>query len=188
MGCGITGEENPRYSRDCLCYECSKQLKLGREVYNFYKGERTSITIPELSRVQAQWYKIPEFQEKLVAFFKAISDFSLDFANIPGNKPADAFIIGEPGTGTGSEKFTIPTKALEAAKSLCQSLEETAWQIYNEKRDMKKEMMKELDKEREIIYNEGIKHGRNLLRQLNNGEIGENDFLKEYHYTKGGKQ
>ena len=37
---------------------------------------------------------------------------------------------------------------------------------------------KKLNEERNRIYNDGVAHGRNLLMQLNSGEIGVNDFQK----------
>lgn len=181
-GCGRTGEEHPRYNKDGLCQECALKLKLGREVSDFYGMEYGMVRMPELSRCEMTWYRIPKFQDALKEFFETITNFSPDFAKHYGDKPADQYIIGDPGSSCGSDKLVLPTKSIEAAKKLCEALSNTAWEIKLEKDNMRKELMTEVDMERERIYNEGVAHGRNLLMQLNNGEISPNDFIKPCKY------
>lgn len=45
-------------------------------------------------------------------------------------------------------------------------------------RHYKEELEEELAKEKDVIFNEGVKYGRNLLRQLNNNEITPNQFVE----------
>lgn len=43
----------------------------------------------------------------------------------------------------------------------------------------KNQLYKELATEKNKIYNDGVRYGRNLLVQLNNGEITPNEILKD---------
>lgn len=182
-GCGKTGEVNPRISKDCLCFDCQRDLKLGREVAKFYGVEHSTVTLKELSRVEMQWYKIPYIQTALQKFLESVSEFSLDYVKRYANVPADNFLVGEPGSGTGSTKFVIPTKSIEAAKELCKAFEDKMWEVKRKEEGLRAEMKEELAKERDKIYNEGVRKGRNLLAQLNSGEITLNDLFKEQKYN-----
>ena len=92
------------------------------------------------------------------------------------------------GGGYSTDHFVLPTETVEAAKDLCKTIYEKCKEISDKEYYLRSEMRKVLEIERDKLYNEGIRHGRNLLLQLNNGEIGENDFFKEYHYKEGGEK
>lgn len=152
VGCGRTGEEKPRYYKDCLCPDCQRQLKLGKEVEKFYGVEHSTVTIPELSRVEMQWYKIPFIQTALQKFLESITDFSLEYAKWYTNVPRDNFLIGEPGSSCGSNKFVIPTKSIEAAKELCRAFQDKMWEVKDKENGLREEMRAELEKERETRF------------------------------------
>ena len=58
-----------------------------------------------------------------------------------------------------------------------------------EKNHYKEELQEEFAKQKDEIFNEGVKHGRNLLMQLNNGEITPNQFIEPVKkYSKGDKE
>ena len=162
--------------------ECAKQLRLGKEMTDFYGMEHVNVTIPELVFCEMTWYELKDFQEKLVEFFKSISNFSLDFAKKQPNNEGGSHLIGRPGMSCGSNKFVLPTKAFKAAKELCLSLQKAAISIDVQRNNMRSELMAEVESEREKIYNEGVEHGRDLLRQLNNGEITHNEFKAKQKY------
>ena len=65
----------------------------------------------------------------------------------------------------------------EAAKKLCQIIERTSWNLKRDREHYKEELQEELAKQKDKIFNEGVKHGRNLLMQLNNNEITPNQFV-----------
>lgn len=188
VGCGRTGEEHPRFSKDGLCNECLTKLNLGREMSEFYGMKFARVTLPELSTVDMKWYEIPYIQSALQEFLESVSEFSVRFAERHGEKPIDSFIVGYPGSSCGSNEFVIPTKSVQAARNLCKAFKEKMIELEVRERNMRADLKEELNKEREKIFNEGVRHGRNLLLQLNNGEISINDFYKNQPYKKGSEQ
>ena len=79
---------------------------------------------------------------------------------------------------------TKPTEAVEPLKELCHALQDKMLEVKLKEDNMRRDLMKELDTEREEIYNEGVKHGRNLLAQLNSGEITVRELNERQVYKK----
>ena len=72
----------------------------------------------------------------------------------------------------------MPAQVFEAASNLCKVIKDECDKIQQERYDYKKEVMKEVNAYKNDIYNEGVEKGRNLLFQLNAGEITAEDFNK----------
>ena len=49
---------------------------------------------------------------------------------------------------------------------------------------MEFELDRQLEEQKDEIYNEGVAYGRTLLTQLNRGEISVNDFEKPVQFSK----
>ena len=87
--------------------------------------------------------------------------------------------------GTTSDDFVIPKETLEIARELCKKLSETCNKLEYKKEHYKEELQKELNVQKDEIFNDGVKYGRNLLFQLNKGEITLDDFNKDIKkYTR----
>lgn len=183
-GCGRTGEECPRFEKDGLCYNCAEKLQLGREVSAQLATEYSEVRFPELSTVHMTWYEIPFIQDAFKNFINRMTEFSTKFASKYGKTPLDDFVLGRADCGTSSDVFVMPTEAVEPLKELCHALQDKMWEVRLKEDNMRAELGKELDAERNRIYNEGVERGRDLLRQLNDGEIGLNDFKARQKYEK----
>lgn len=72
----------------------------------------------------------------------------------------------------------MPKVVFESAKELCLSLYNACRQLEKERRSYEKELEAKLAEQKNDIYNDGVERGRNLLFQLNNGEISLDDFSK----------
>lgn len=185
-GCGRTGKEVPRTSKSSLCYECEQNLKLGKQISDYYGREYKTPQLDDLTKCSLPYNSIPIVYRKLTDFLKTISRFEFKFARAGAKGlPENLLKIRE---GYSNDSFVLPAETVDAAKDLCKTIYEKCREISDKEYYLRSEMRKVLEIERDKIYNEGIRHGRNLLLQLNNGEIGANDFFKEYHYTEGGEQ
>lgn len=185
-GCGRTGIEVQRISKSSLCYECEQNLKLGKQIGDYYGREYKTPHIGDLTKCSLHYNSIPIVYTKLINFLKTISRFEFTFAKTGAKGFTENLLENREGYSTDS--FVLPTETVEAAKELCETIYEKCSEISHKEYYLRSEMRKVLEIERDKIYNEGIRHGRNLLLQLNNGEIGENDFFKEYHYKEGGEK
>lgn len=183
-GCGRTGEECPRFEKDGLCHDCAEKLRLGREVAAQLATEYSEVRFPELSTIHMTWYEIPFIQYAFKNFINRMTEFSTKFASKYGKTALDDFVLGRADCGTWYDTFVVPTEAVEPLKELCHALQDKMLEVKTKEDNMRRNLMKELDMEREEIYNEGVKHGRNLLAQLNSGEITVRELNERQVYKK----
>ncbi len=179
-GCGRTGKEHPRMQKDGLCLECREKWQLGDTFTKERNLERESCNLGELMNVYVQWYSIPvsKIDWALRRLLKTFSQF--DSKYVCGCQTAKNTILGCADSGTSSEVYVLPKVTFETAKELCKVICEEVWALKRERENLEKEMQKRLNKERNDIYNEGVAYGRDLLRQLNNGEITLDDLNKRF--------
>lgn len=188
-GCGRTGEEEPRAKKDGLCHECSEAIKLGRMMIQERDLKRTYYSLDEFMATHMTWYTIPipEIDRAVRNLLKQFSQF--DRNHVCGrydksDKPASfEMICGKMDAITARDTFILPVAVYEAAKELCTTILEAAKQLKEEKRNYRKELDEELAAQKNEIYNEGVAHGRNILNQLNSGEIAAKDidaFIKKF--------
>ena len=183
-GCGRIGAEYPRFEKDGLCHDCLEKMQLGREVAAQLATEYSEVTFPELSTVHMTWHEIPFIQDAFKKFINRMTEFSTKFASKYGKTALDDFVLGRADCGTWYDTFVVPTEAVEPLKELCHALQDKMWEVKLKEDNMRRDLMKELDKEREDIYNEGVKRGRNLLAQLNSGEITVQELNERQVYNK----
>lgn len=188
-GCGRTGEEAPRQSKECLCKDCEAALKIGRAIVKERNLESKSYCLDEFKVGEIKWYTYTDDVEKaLINLLNTFSQFK-ETNKIWGfpeplyfNKLSSNFGV--------SDEVILPTETFEAAKRLCEVLKKLNDDLAEKSKTYKAVLDKELAEkrnklyeelatEKNKIYNDGVRYGRNLLVQLNNGEIAPNEILKD---------
>ena len=87
-------------------------------------------------------------------------------------------LAGYAGCGTSHDDFVLPKVTFEAAKKLCHAVEGAVGELNRERDNYRKELDEQLRQQKNDIFNEGVAYGRNLLFQLNNGEITADEINK----------
>lgn len=177
-GCGRTGEERWRSSKDSLCYDCQNTLSIGRALVKEKNLDRKNYNMDELMTAFMTWYvvPVPEIDAALRELLRTFSQF--DTSHSGGISALQTkFLAGQAGCGTSHDNFCLPVCTFEAAKKLCKTIEEAAYRLKYETNHYKEKLEEEFAKQKDEIFNEGVKHGRNLLMQLNNNEITPDQFV-----------
>jgi len=163
-GCGKPGTEIARVSKDALCPTCRRLLD---------KAKVCELEPREYSRVIVKWYSFYHSPLNM-----AVGDFlnkiSLKEAkNIPivGN-----FHLGKGCAVTASDCYYIPRFVALALDDLIKALQEEGKQLRTATDELPKKAAEEVRKEKQRYFEEGVKYGRQLLTQLNRGEISLKDF------------
>lgn len=177
-GCGRSGTEVARDKKQCLCYDCQQKLRLGDSLAKERGLERNYYKMDDLTTANMTWYvvSINEIDQPLRKLFRTLSQFRIDQAC--GNYASGSYLGGDGSSVTAHDTFVLPKITVEAAKELCEAIKEVSWKLRREEREYKERLDKELAEQKNDIYNEGVEYGRNLLFQLNNGEISIGDFTK----------
>lgn len=188
-GCGRTGEEAPRQSKDCLCKECENALKIGLAVIKERNLQSKSYCIDDFKVGTIKWYTYTDDVEKaLINLLNTFSQFK-ETSKIWGF--SESLYYNKLCSSLGaSHEVILPSKTFEAAKRLCEVLKKLNDDLAEKSKTYKAVLDKELAEkrnklyeelatEKNKIYNDGVRYGRNLLVQLNNGEIAPNEILKD---------
>ncbi len=178
-GCGRTGRQVARISKDDLCDDCKTALKIGKTIIKERELQRDLYRIPELKRAQISWYAVPikEIEFSLKKLLESFSRFDSRFASY------NTEFFGRPEYSCGQHNFVLPTVTYESAKELTENIIRFCNQLNEEKRTYKKELDEQLAEQKNEIFNAGVAKGRNLLLQLNRGEVTLEEFnkpIKEY--------
>ena len=178
LGCGKTGEEKPRHSKDSLCYDCIDLLNIGRATFQEKEREREIYSMDDLMTAFMTWYAIPvpEIDHAMRDLLRTFSKFDQRYSG-GASVHCDRMLAGAADSCTSHDNFVLPKETFEAAKKLCQILKDTSWNLKRDRENYKKELQKQLANEKDAIFNEGVKYGRNLLFQLNNNEITPDQFV-----------
>lgn len=177
-GCGRTGELVARKSKNSLCYDCENTLRIGQAIVKERNLDKNYYRMDDLRIGYLTWYEIPiqEVDSALRELLCAFSQF--DRNNAIDSPTTENVLTGGADAITSRDGFLLPTVTFEAAKRLCSVLKKVCLQLKNDRGNMRKELMEEVARAKNEIYNEGVLHGRNLLMQLNNGEVIPDDFVK----------
>ena len=179
-GCGVPGTKKARFAKNCLCEDCRSALEIGATIVKERSLDRNYYQMDDLTMAHITWYKvaIPEIESALKGLLETFSQFNRRYVS----HNHEYFGPMEP--LTGHHDFVLPKVTYEAAKVLTEKIMDFCWQLRREKGDYKKKLEAELNEERNRIYNEGVSYGRNLLAQLNSGEITlsemESTIVKKY--------
>ena len=178
-GCGRPGSEKARDSKDSLCYDCINMLEIGHAICKERDLARNWYKMDDLRLADMTWYTIPinEVAYALKNLLKTFSQFDEKYASYKGNY-SEHLLAGRFEATTGRDTFVLPEVTFKAAQELCNSLKDACEQLNFDRNNYHSELNLELAKQKDEIYNEGVKCGRNLLLQLNSGEITIDEFSK----------
>lgn len=177
-GCGRPGTKEPRPTKSGLCRECSEAVNLGRALIRERDLKRDYYRLDEFQDALLTWYAVP-IGKVDTALRKLLSTFStFDSRHAKGCRGLSNVLTGKLEATTARDLFVLPTETYEAANELCCTLKDVCWELKKERDNMREQLMAEVREQKNAIYNEGVQHGRNLLMQLNNGEIAPDDFVK----------
>ena len=175
-GCGRTGEQVARKAKDALCHDCQEQLRIGRAIAQERQLERNYYKMEDLIVAELTWYTIPvaEIDKKLRNLLRTFSVFdSRNASYIPSN---EGCLAGRIEATTARDSFVLPRVTLDAAKELCGALKDVCWDLKEQRENYRKELDAQLADQKNEIFNQGVARGRNLLLQLNSGEITLQEF------------
>lgn len=175
QGCGKTGREVSRYSKNQLCPPCMDSLKLGRVREYEEKFQYVSLN---------QHYFAFHTPKTEINLNTTVHKFlkSLDTGERMGKYVEDI----KYSWGSNREAFSIPKPLYEPLKQFFNEMEaylrEYADKVEAESSKFYYDRKKILQEERDKIYNEGVEMGRNLLMQLESGGLSMEDFAKNLSY------
>lgn len=175
-GCGRTGEQVARKAKDALCHDCQEQLHIGRAIAQERQLERHYYRLEDIIVAELTWYTIPvaEIDKKLRNLLRTFSVFdSRNASYIPSN---EGCLAGRIEATTARDRFVLPRVTLDAAKELCGALKDACWDLKEQRENYRKELDAQLADQKNEIFNQGVARGRNLLLQLNSGEITLQEF------------
>lgn len=175
-GCGRTGEQVARRAKDALCRDCEEQLRIGRSIAQERQLERHYYRMEDLIIAEMTWYTIPigEISRKLCNLLRTFSTF--DSRNASTMPIGESVLAGRSDAVTQRDKFILPRVTFEAAKELCGALKDACWDLEKQRDDYREELNAQLADQKNEIFNQGVARGRDLLMQLNRGEISLQDF------------
>ena len=167
QGCGKSGTESPRLEKDHLCHTCEDLLNLG-------KAKDVELT--------KEYKAVKQHLHAYTAELNPIVHEILDALNNPTAKrisfPEDLYYS----SGDNCRYYKIETKLFEPLRKLFGDLEKLYRNIKVQREQIPIDARLEVDLYKHEIYNQGVAHGRNLLIQLNNGEITADQFTKDQVY------
>ncbi len=173
-GCGCTGSDKPRRKKDGLCSDCEEALGIGKSIVKERNLDRNYYRLEELTIGELTWYRIPisEVDKALRLLLASFSRFDIKYAYGRGE------LVGRADACTARDSYVMPRVVFDAAKELCASLRNACQQLKEDRNNYQKELDAKLAEQKNDIFNEGVESGRNLLFQLNNGDITLDDFSK----------
>lgn len=183
-GCGKTGAEVARKSKDSLCDNCLNELAIGRQICAERHLERNNYLMDDLQIGVMTWYtvRIREIDNALSTLLHSFSRFDRRYA--PFNGPYEkAVLTGELSTAISRDFFVLPSVTFEAAKKLCDEIRKLCNELNQDRDNYKKELEDQLRDMKNAIFNDGVQYGRDLLHQLNSGDITAdelNKFIKKF--------
>lgn len=176
QGCSKPGTEAQRYSKDELCKDCKESIKLGRTKEVELSEEYTDVTSWSTS--------LPSLDFNDNTLSRLLSGLLNGLHNPYANATSNLSHPFNPINIHGSNRHTIPTRVVEPMTEFFDKIKTVIKEIREEKENLPKMAREAVQEEKDRIYNEGIEKGRNLLFQLNQGEITETDFAKKLIYRK----
>lgn len=165
-GCGTPGTVKARTGKNDLCEDCKRLLQIGKEAKKFEEAVSYSM-------LHVEWYSFwrRDLDEVMREFLKEIS-------NEQARPDGGNVFLTRSGGGAG-DHYKIPTIIAVPLKKMLTSISDIGRQFYEYENGLEKANEEKLNEERNKIFNEGVEYGRNLLFQLNRGELTAADISKE---------
>ena len=121
--------------------------------------------------------RIREVEDALEDLLSTFSQFDSRHVEIKGGF-LESQLVGRVDAVTAKNQFILPDVTFDAAKKLCGVIKELTEQLIEDRDSYKRELDAQLREQKNDIYNDGVQYGRNLLFQLNRGEITADEINK----------
>ena len=172
QGCGKPGTTNYRYSKNQLCPNCQMIFDKGRMI-DFNDNDKYVNLRQHYHAFRTQW-----INTELYNILKSLHTPAANALGWPAIKSA---------FGNNEYTFKIKEKYIEPIKQLFLKIENEIVTVKDEKESIPELIKQQLKVERDKIYNEGIAKGRDLLFQLNLGDISATELNNNYSYNEKNK-
>lgn len=186
-GCNKPGSESPRSKKDLLCYKCYEALRMGKIIQQDYRPEHyqhVSIQFNSLSVYDS--YKEDNFGEQ---FHTQLSNLLKEMHRPGIANNNESLYLGnrERCSSVNTSSFVVRKEYAERIEQLYLILIEQM-AAYEKLRTATETELKRIQvEERNNIFNEGVAAGRQLLLQLNTGEISIKEFEAPIPYLVDNK-
>ena len=155
-GCGRTGKEKPRIYKDWLCDSCKRLLALG-------KAKDVELKI-EYTCIKQHYYAYRNDRVNSLAH-KLLSALNNPHA------PYKGYAVLKEQYGNNEQHYVINLKLVDPMRDFFNELDAYSSELKDAYDNLDKNAKLSLEQEKDRIYNEGIAKGRDMLGQLNRGEI-----------------
>lgn len=165
-GCKRPGSEAARIGKNELCEDCKKLLLIGK------MSQKLNDTV-KYKLIGVEWYYFwrNDLNDCIYKFLDEIN-------NADAECEGGMIRIFRCGT-TASNFYKVPTVLAKPLEEMMRGISQIGQKIYSIEKELEEKKQDELREEKNKIFNEGIKYGRNLLFQLNRGEITAEEINKE---------
>lgn len=167
-GCGKSGKESPRKDRNSLCYDCMRQLERGRRAEIEESSCKYVFISQHVCAFRTDW-----LNTKVHEFLESVNNEHVDLRDTIGSDSLRVHF------GDNKKYYKIDARLVDPLKNLFNDFNDKVVEIEEKENNMKEEAIRKANMERDRIFNEGVEYGKNLLFQLNRGEITANDFNKD---------
>lgn len=157
-GCGKTGREKERYRKDGLCWDCRCLLALGQELKKTRVNQTDKITEVSIYMTELKYLSSSETRDCIAAFREFLTSIS-------DKEKLDNCQSRHIGQLDGFHR--------------CETEEIKGIKMTPESADHLESFVTALNEYSKAVYEDGVKHGSNLLMRLNEGELTPDAFLKK---------
>ncbi len=164
----MPGSIEQRKSKDSLCYSCENEIKIGR-----VKSIESTIQY-DLVFQHSHAYADDGMNTNVHNILKAIDNPEAETKGV---------IYLRQSFGSNGKYYKIDNRLIEPLGNLFSYLDSCFLKIKEQKDRIPEEARIAVKTEKDTIFNDGIKFGRNLLVQLNTGDVSISDFEKNYSYV-----
>lgn len=178
-GCGKSGDERPRASKDSLCPWCQDFLKIGNNAATYYGLSRARWVFPDHKQMNLTWYtiRIKAIDYALDQLLRSVSVFDKEFCSRYADW-RDNLLTGRIDPLISRVTYSIPERCIEAAKNLCDVVRQVSEDLEEKERNYEKDLENSFKQKEDEIFKKGIKEGTNLLFSLNRGDITQEEINK----------
>lgn len=172
QGCGSPGTEKPRLDKNSLCYACHELMRAGSAAMVERSIEYTRV----LLHVHA--YYSSELNIAAHELMRSIDN--------PGGN-VKATVSFKNCSGSNAYRYTIDSRLVAPIERLFKNIDDRYWKLKEELDKIPRKAAEEVERQRDVIFNEGVKYGKSLLARLNSGEITLGELDKNFSYLQSVK-
>jgi hypothetical protein len=170
QGCKKSGIEKPRLNKEGLCTDCDALFRAGIASKHYEEIRYCNVFL----HCHAYYNQhVSNFAHTLLA---ALNNPTAKFTG--GYKD-----LSELYGGSNGKRYIINEKLLLPLRQFFKELDSKEYEFQQQIKNMPETVKEAVKEEKTKIYNEGVAKGRDLLFQLNNGQITTEDFEKNLRYS-----